>query len=406
MMNLRRTATTAGNLIRFYGFRGFVKGILNKLHGRELLDGIKEKKHRHNVTRILSTSANLYKQFGFTGLLRGIYNKVRGKNLLEGLTVATDPNGSSYVSPVGLPRTCSLFEVSRYLLEEPCQYSPNIQYSCTVVIPVYNGLEHLKRLLPNLEKNTPQDIQVLFVNDASPDSRIMPLIRSYVHRHSNWCVIENQKNVGFVKTMNRGMSKVKTKYAIWLNTDTEIPANWIPKMLTPIQEGKRIAYTTPFTNSGVYFSFPRFGYDNQVNGQIDEINHAFDYVASDEYGLNEIPSGTGFCMGINMACWKEIGELDYHSFGKGYGEENDWCFRALQKGWKHLLVPNLFVHHYHGGSFLSEEKVKLMDSHQKILEKRYPDIIRKRVPAFFQQDPWKVYRLAAALRMSAQKATV
>ena len=406
MMNLCRTITTAGNLIRFYGLRGFVKGIHNKLHGREMLDGVHEKKHRHRVKRILSTSSNLYKQFGFTGLLRGICNKVRGKNLLEGLVLPADPNGSSSASSMGLPKTCSLFEVSRYLMEAPCQYPKDAQYSCTVVIPVYNGLEHLERLLPNLEKNTPEDIQVLFVNDASPDPRIMPYIRSYIHRHRNWCVIENQKNVGFVATVNFGMSKVKTDYAIWLNTDTEVPANWIPKMIMPLQEGMRIATTTPFTNSGVYFSFPRFSYDNQATGELQEINQAFDYVASVEYGLNEIPSGMGYCMGVNMACWKEIGKLDYHSFGKGYGEENDWCFRALQKGWRHLLVPNLYVHHFHGGSFLSEEKVRLIDDHHKILEKRYPDIIRKQIPAFCQKDPWKVYRLAAGLRLSAQNATV
>ena len=74
----------------------------------------------------------------------------------------------------------------------------------------------------------------------------------------------------------------------------------------------------------------------------------------EKYGSNqpiELPTGVGFCMALNRNVLKKIGFLDEQTFGKGYGEENDWCMRAYKAGYKNVLIPNLFVYHKHGMSF-------------------------------------------------------
>ena len=58
-------------------------------------------------------------------------------------------------------------------------------------------------------------------------------------------------------------------------------------------------------------------------------------------------------------------------FGKGYGEENDWCQRAIKKGYKNLHVTNLFVYHKHGGSFPSEEKQRLISKNLTVLNQDF-----------------------------------
>lgn len=75
-----------------------------------------------------------------------------------------------------------------------------------------------------------------------------------------------------------------------------------------------------------------------------------------------MPTGVGFCMGMNLKAIQEVGLLDEENFGKGYGEENDWCQRAIAAGYENVHVDNLFVYHKHGGSFPSEEKQRLLKS--------------------------------------------
>ena len=84
-----------------------------------------------------------------------------------------------------------------------------------------------------------------------------------------------------------------------------------------------------------------------------------------------MPTGVGFCMGVNKKVVDRIGMFDDVLFGKGYGEENDWCMRAAEVGFKNIIIPNLFVYHKHGGSFLGAEKEKLQNENlKKMYEKQ------------------------------------
>ena len=89
-----------------------------------------------------------------------------------------------------------------------------------------------------------------------------------------------------------------------------------------------------------------------------------------------MPTGVGFCMGMNLKAIREVGLLDEENFGKGYGEENDWCQRAIAAGYENVDVDNLFVYHKHGGSFPSEEKQRLLKEHSDALLRKHPDTTR------------------------------
>ena len=104
-----------------------------------------------------------------------------------------------------------------------------------------------------------------------------------------------------------------------------------------------------------------------------------------------LPTGVGFCMGMSKYAIEKVGVLDADSFGMGYGEENDWCQRAIQAGYKNVQVENMFVYHKHGGSFLSEDKKRYLEEHAKILNKKHPTY-NKQVARFFAVDPNKDLR--------------
>lgn len=135
----------------------------------------------------------------------------------------------------------------------------------------------------------------------------------------------------------------------------------------PILSMDNIASVTPFTNSGTVCSFPKYLEDNDIFEGLDvsELDYFLDVTVQNTF--IEMPSGVGFCMAINRDVYEKIGDVD-EVFGKGYGEENDWCMRARDIGYKNIIATNLFVYHKHGGSFPSDEKKRLIDRNLEIWE--------------------------------------
>ena len=188
---------------------------------------------------------------------------------------------------------------------------------------------------------------------------------------NNVILIKNKENLGFIKTINKLMKLTENHFVI-LNSDTEVPPHWIERLMYPIFFMKKVATTTPFSNAGLYCSFPEFLKDNNLykNLTLEEIDKIFQYVNFEKTYI-ELPSGVGFCMGMNRYVVDEIGYFD-EIFDRGFGEENDWCQRAIENGYRNIHVTNLFVYHKHGGSFLKKEKNRLIDRNTEILVKRYP----------------------------------
>ena len=61
--------------------------------------------------------------------------------------------------------------------------------------------------------------------------RIYPLLIKYQNENNdkNIIVLENETNLGFVKTVNKGMQYSEND-VILLNSDTEVTKNWIEKI--------------------------------------------------------------------------------------------------------------------------------------------------------------------------------
>src|SRR5207244_7963011 len=64
-----------------------------------------------------------------------------------------------------------------------------------------------------------------------------------------------------------------------------------------------------------------------------------------------LPTGVGVCLYIRRALLDDIGLFDAQRFGLGYGEENDFCMRALARGWLNLVDDATFIYHAGHRSF-------------------------------------------------------
>ena len=82
-------------------------------------------------------------------------------------------------------------------------------------------------------------------------------------------------------------------------------------------------------------------------------------------------SGVGFCMLVTRAALDACGGFDEETFGRGYGEEVDFCLRASALGFTHRVEDATFVYHRGGGSF-GEARQEAMNRASALLRQRHP----------------------------------
>ena len=254
----------------------------------------------------------------------------------------------------------------------------NTEKPIDIIIPIYNGFQYLKPLFESIFNSTHIDYRLIIVDDNSPDINIYPFLSNLSNKEHNFCkeiiLLKNEENLGFIKSVNKAMKYINNHF-ILLNSDVVVPNNWINRLIYPIINNINIASVTPFTNSGTICSFPNFCEDNKLffNLDVNLIDLEFSTIPIN-IAYQDIPTAVGFCMAINKNILDEIGDFDT-IYGKGYAEENDWCMRAYNKGYKHLIAGNLFVYHNHGGSFLSEEKKECLKDKKSKLISQNPWVI-------------------------------
>ncbi len=252
-----------------------------------------------------------------------------------------------------------------------------------IIIPVYNAYEYTEECIKSILRTTDLTKHTLvLINDKSPDEKIQPMLEKYKNENEelNIVVLENEQNMGFVKTVNRGMQYSQND-VILLNSDTEVTKNWIEKIQECAYSNQYIATVTPLTNNGTICSVPNFGIDNELpkNMNLEEYAEMIEKISKSRYP--ELTTGNGFCMYIKRDVITKIGLFDDETFGKGYGEENDFCYRALDNGYTNVLCDNTFIYHKGTQSFkkenMTESRAALIDEHMKLLRGKHPIYVEK-----------------------------
>lgn len=353
---------------------------------------------------VISTFAGKY------SFVKGFYIEASLKTGEElDVSLSFKIGNSNYL--ISLPPISSMLNVSKFQCMISSQSRGNTALNCMVslfdqqgitlydniyketfdiIVPIFNGFEFFDGLFGSLEKTNCR-YRLILINDCSTDKRIEKYILRYQATHDDIIIINNPNNLGFVQSVNKGL-ELSRNHVVLLNTDVVLPDCWLERLMLPLLEDPHIATTTPFTNSGTICSFPFFGKDNQIdsNYMVDDIDKYFKKLLPNYVTM---PTGVGFCMGINKKALEAVGLLDAETFSKGYGEENDWCQRAIKLGYRNIHVNNLFVYHKHGGSFLSEEKKALLERNSKLLNQRYPTYSSE-VAAYCAMDPLRETREA------------
>lgn len=232
-----------------------------------------------------------------------------------------------------------------------------------IIVPVYRGLEDTRCCIESVLASTPTTPwRLILINDASPEADVTAWLRECATRDSRITLLENETNLGFVATVNRGMSVSDQHDVLLLNSDAEVANDWLDRIRAAAYSDQRIASVTPFSNNATICSYPRFCAENALPPGLDTAALDTLFASCNPGGISDIPTAVGFCMYIRRACLDEVGLFDVENFGKGYGEENDFCMRAHNAGWRNVLAKDTFVRHAGGVSFGASKRQRELEA--------------------------------------------
>ncbi len=266
-----------------------------------------------------------------------------------------------------------------------------------VIVPVYNGASVLPACFAGLLGTLPADARVHVVDDASPDPSIVPLLEGFA-RAAPFAVevVRNARNLGFVGSVNRAIADTRGDVVL-LNSDTVPTRGWLEALVRCADSDACIATATPWSNNAEICSLPRMCVASPVPADLKHVGGAVAAIASRTYP--ELPTGVGFCMFVRRAAVESLGGFDAATFGRGYGEENDFCRRAAGHGWRNVLCDDAFVAHVGHASFAGVDLAP-GGINQARLEARYPAYARL-VADFIANDPLAPLRERIARRIDA-----
>ena len=105
----------------------------------------------------------------------------------------------------------------------------------SVIVPCYNVEQFLPRCLDSLVNQTLKDIEIICVNDASPDNGIA-ILRDYEVRYDNVVVIDLKENVRQGGARNRGVDIARGEYIAFVDSDDWVDLQIYEKLYTKAKQ--------------------------------------------------------------------------------------------------------------------------------------------------------------------------
>jgi GT2 family glycosyltransferase len=268
----------------------------------------------------------------------------------------------------------------------------------SIIIPNWNGAQHLPICLDSLQRQTYPHLEVILVDNASTDESVALVRRNYPEIR----LVQLEDNLGLTGGVNRGIQAARGEIIAPLNNDTQVSAGWAEALVTALLD---------HPDAGIAAS-KMLLFDER------DTLHA----AGDAYGVDGIPinrgvwqkdegqfdreeyiwGGCGGAVAYRRAMLDDIGLLDEDLFM--YCEDVDLNWRAQLAGYKCIFAPQAVVYHHlsatGGGEIASFYTGR---NTMWVLAKNYPgELLRRHWPSVLRAqlriawDALKARRGAAA----------
>lgn len=206
-----------------------------------------------------------------------------------------------------------------------------------IVIVTYNAMKWLENCLAGIDSN----YCAVVIDNGSEDETLSFIEKNY----PSIIVFKQKKNLGFGQANNIGIQYAYSKnadFVMLLNQDVYLNKNTIPELIKIAKKNEDYGILSPIHLNGkgdyLDYSFSKYvSVENCKNFYSDGVLQNY------KQNIYELLFVNAAAWLISRKCIEEVGGFSPSFFH--YGEDENYCQRALYHNFKIGIVPNVFVYH-------------------------------------------------------------
>ena len=223
-----------------------------------------------------------------------------------------------------------------------------------IIVPIYRNAELVRACIESLQSNLPEisdrDPRLILINDSPDDTPVNELLGGLNGHGPGLQILVNEKNLGFIKAVNRGLdlSRKEGRDVLLVNSDTLTFPGTMAELLSAVAADPQIGFAAPRSNNASISTLPHFH-----GGRLPtpaEARERWQFLARTMPDWHFAPTAVGFYMFIAHTVLANHEGLR-EDFGVGYEEENDLVMRAGKVGQRAIVVNRAFAYHAGSASF-------------------------------------------------------
>jgi GT2 family glycosyltransferase/glycosyltransferase involved in cell wall biosynthesis len=276
--------------------------------------------------------------------------------------------------------------------------------SVDIVVCVHNSVEDVRRCLESVAEYLRPNQRIVVVDDGS-DAEAESYCREFAARTPRTLLVRHPQASGYTRAANAGLRKSAADYAILLNSDTIVTRDWASKLVHAGESAPDVGLVGPMSNAASWQSLPETT-DGKGDLAVNSLPPGCTVRHMDQFCelwsqaplFPRVALLNGFCLAIKRKVIETVGLFDEEAFPNGYGEENDYCFRAADAGFALVVATHTYVYHSKSRSYSHERRRELAKQGGAAFRGRYSAERISRAVASTRENPY-LERLRQAARL-------
>jgi glycosyltransferase involved in cell wall biosynthesis len=132
-----------------------------------------------------------------------------------------------------------MYETREREREESNTLLANQSIKVSIIVPIYNVEQYLRRCLDSLINQTLKEIEIILVNDCSPDN-CQSIMEEYAGKDKRVILIKHESNQGVSVARNNGMNIARGEYIGFVDPDDYVDLDFYEKLYRETENNREL----------------------------------------------------------------------------------------------------------------------------------------------------------------------